>query len=425
MFQRISAVFPDVDMEWDFRKTYGRTVANKLQHLLAFLFVFNSIVLIYDWQLTHDAVLFTMRLASCILLVILLDQISEKGIHEFYYNRIKYVLVLSVVLPLYRYHVYQHVNSDLFSMELGLFVIAIWTVIRAIFLMLPTSWVIVTTCIHILGFSILTVLEQGYMFFWLYSQHILLLFLFSCVMFFVVWQFNKLLRNAYYLKEVVYKKLDSLRRVENAFASETTSQVLAHEIKTPLATASGYAQILNGYNDLPEPVHKMSEKILQSCNTIDEIIKTIRGLSFDALTLRKESILDVINDAEGLWQTALQDKSGHFVLEGNDYFVKVDKILLQSAISNLIRNAIEAKENSHVSVRLYDNQDMVRIDIENDKEIKRDLDDIFTVFKSSSKKNSTGVGLAFSKDVIEKMNGSIVCKTEKDKTCFTISLPMV
>ena len=424
MISQYLAVFSDKDIEWGFRKTYSAAVILKLQYMLAFLFAVNSIFLIFDWKHTHDIVLFVLRFSFISLMIAIMYKVGEDGVTRHYYSCMKGIIFLSVIVPLYRYHVYQHIDVQIYGTDLALFVVSLWTLIRSIFLILPPLWVLLSTIIHTGGFVMMVIFEKGVYFFVDHIQHIFLLGFFSGVMFFIVWQFNFLLRDAYFVKEIAYKKLDKLRRVESAFVSETTSQVLANELKTPLATASGYAQILQADTTLPNKVLNMSDKIMGSCNTMDSIIKSIRDMSFNDFSLTNEPLKNLVEDAKALWTTALQDKKVRLSIVGDNPASLVDKTLLQSVISNLVRNAIEAKYKGTVEIQISTHQNMAKINIVNNKKINRDLDRLFTVYEASDKQDSTGLGLAFCKDVVGKMNGTISCTTKEEETCFIISLPL-
>ena len=417
-------MFEDEKIEWGFRKVYGDTVVKRLQYMLSFLFSANAIIIVFDWQKTHDVSLLSMGVLFVVTMVVIMLKVDQEGITKYYYVCMKVIISLSVIMPLYRYHIYQNIKPDLYGEQLALFVVSLWAVIRSIFLILPPLWVIASTVVHSAGFVAMTVHAKGIFFFTNHFQHIFSFLIFSMVIFFIVWQFNMLLRQSYYVKEIAYRKLDKLRRVENAFVSETTSQVLAHELKMPLATTFGYAQILNSKKLLPASANKNVEKIMYSCRKMDNIIKSIRDMSFNELSVTQEPLQDLISDASSLWSASLDGNKLRLKISGDDAVVLVDKVLLQSVISNLLRNAIEAKKDGVISLRVDATTNEVKIHIENDTKMDRDLDSIFTVYEASNKRSSTGLGLAFCKDVIEKMNGTITCTTKDSETCFTISLPL-
>ena len=181
-----------------------------------------------------------------------------------------------------------------------------------------------------------------------------------------------------------------------------------------MATVSGYAQILKS----EELFH------LYANNNVDNIIKSIRDMSFNDFSVTQELFKGLISDASSLWNASVDDNKAHLKISGDNAMVLVDKILLQSVIFNLLHNAIEVKHGGKISLRVDTTTNAVKIYIPYDTKIDRDLDSIFTVYEASHKENSTDLGLAFYKDVMEKMNGTIACATQDSKTCFTITLPL-
>ena len=95
------------------------------------------------------------------------------------------------------------------------------------------------------------------------------------------------------------------------------------------------------------------------------------------------------------------------------------------AISNIIKNAIEhSKENQNIDITLESNKIYNEITITNyDAYIdEQDQKHIFERFykAKNSKEESIGIGLALSKSIIEKNNGTIKVKSNKEKTQFII-----
>ena len=101
-------------------------------------------------------------------------------------------------------------------------------------------------------------------------------------------------------------------------------------------------------------------------------------------------------------------------------------MLLQGAIANVVRNAIESKQNSVINIKNVIFKNEMHIIISNDKKIEiSNNQDIYNLFKNDkNKKGSTGIGIPFSKSVVEKFGGSINLKTENEKTIFTFILPI-
>nr|WP_237488125.1 ATP-binding protein [Hufsiella ginkgonis] len=109
--------------------------------------------------------------------------------------------------------------------------------------------------------------------------------------------------------------------------------------------------------------------------------------------------------------------------------VKGDKDQLLRCFNNLIKNAIEAiPENRKglIRISIAQRNDKVFVEIsDNGKGIPDGLRERIFNPNFTTKSSGTGLGLAFVKQAIENMLGSIHFKTEHDVgTTFYITLPL-
>jgi signal transduction histidine kinase len=95
------------------------------------------------------------------------------------------------------------------------------------------------------------------------------------------------------------------------------------------------------------------------------------------------------------------------------------------ALSNIIKNAIEhSKENSNIDIiinsnKIYNEIKVINYDAYIDEEDQKHIFERF--YKAKNRKDdSVGIGLALSKSIIEKDNGTIRLKSNKEKTEFSI-----
>lgn len=106
--------------------------------------------------------------------------------------------------------------------------------------------------------------------------------------------------------------------------------------------------------------------------------------------------------------------------------IKGDREKIRTAIENVIRNAYEKKqrEDFKINIDASSENEWAIISIkDNGEKIKEELKEkIFQPF-FSTKQKGLGIGLYQTKLLIEKNNGKIEAKNEKDGVCFTIKLP--
>lgn len=138
-----------------------------------------------------------------------------------------------------------------------------------------------------------------------------------------------------------------------------------------------------------------------------------------------ETIEEVIDILHG---KSLEKNISLRVISNKEIYLKHDRLWLQEALVNIVKNAIEHSiENSDVKLILEDNSIYTRIIINNKGDIisEDDLPNIFKRFykcKNSKKDDTIGIGLSLAKSIIEKHEGYIeVSSTAEDGTTFTIT----
>jgi len=112
--------------------------------------------------------------------------------------------------------------------------------------------------------------------------------------------------------------------------------------------------------------------------------------------------------------------------------VITDRNLLSQVLINLIKNALEhygedmTIEDPIIQVAISEEGEQVKIDVCNKGEgIAPELrEQIFVPF-FTTKEDGSGIGLSLSKQIMLKLGGDIILRTNsRDFTCFTISLPL-
>ena len=104
---------------------------------------------------------------------------------------------------------------------------------------------------------------------------------------------------------------------------------------------------------------------------------------------------------------------------------------LSQVLINLIKNALEnfrensAIDNPIIQIKVGEDTNLIRIGICNNGEtIPPELrEQIFVPF-FTTKENGSGIGLSLSKQIMLKLGGDIILRTDsRNFTCFTVSLP--
>ena len=235
------------------------------------------------------------------------------------------------------------------------------------------------------------------------------------------------------LKNEIYKTTIMLK--EQASNSKKDKEELkimlediSHQLKTPLTSINIYIDNLLD-NDIDYKIrNEFLKEIKKDINNMNFLILNLLKLSkFDTNTIKYEVkkykvdniISEVINNLSYLSDL----KNININVIGNKNIVlNCDYRWEIEAISNIVKNALEHC-CSKVEISYKEYKSYVEIRIINDGDIisKKDIKYIFDRFyKISNDKDSIGIGLALSKNIIEKDNGKINVISDNNSTIFEI-----
>ncbi|WP_372892416.1 two-component system sensor histidine kinase NtrB [Rhodosalinus sp.] len=217
------------------------------------------------------------------------------------------------------------------------------------------------------------------------------------------------------------------------------AQMLAHEIKNPLAGITGAAQLLSmnlGQEDLEltELIVAETRRILKLLEQVDEFGNT------KPPTLRPVNLHDVLDRAR---RSALLGVAAHMkIVEDYDPSLPLahgDPDQLLQVLLNLVKNAAQASDKEGGTIRLrtfYEHSFRLRradgdgralplqVEVIDDGPgLPADLEgDIFDPFVSG-RENGTGLGLALVSKIVSDHGGWISVSSVPGRTVFRISLP--
>ncbi|MXV49538.1 GHKL domain-containing protein [Pedobacter sp. HMF7647] len=226
-----------------------------------------------------------------------------------------------------------------------------------------------------------------------------------------------------------------LARSEREIAWKEMAKQVAHEIKNPLTPLKLGVQLLErSYREKDPNFNKKFEKFSKS------FIEQIESLSliaseFSNFAKMPETTLGDVNLREVIDKSIeVYKNSEHLVINLNDElggtFIQGDPEQLLRCFNNLIKNAIEAIPADRpgliqINMQKKDRRAAVSIS-DNGRGIPDGLKDRIFNPNFTTKSSGTGLGLAFVKQAIENMQGTISFKTSHDEgTEFYITLPLV
>lgn len=226
------------------------------------------------------------------------------------------------------------------------------------------------------------------------------------------------------------KELNSIEILRKDYISN-----VSHEIKTPIASIQGFAQLLEDDNLNSSEKKEYLNIILEETNRLSKISSNIIKLSKfqnqKIVTHKKEYRLDEqIRKAIIMLEKYFNEKNIMINFESKEITVFEDEDLIMEIWINLLSNAIKYTNNNgtiDVITKEHDNLIEVQISdngigIEKDK-IGKIFEKFYQVQKSHSSDGS-GLGLAIVKRIIELVNGEISVESEVGKgTTFFITIP--
>lgn len=226
---------------------------------------------------------------------------------------------------------------------------------------------------------------------------------------------NELLKTTIMLKEIA-----SINQKDKVLLKKSLEDI-SHQIKTPLTTITLILDNINETN-YKEKVKDMKRIVVNLNFLINSLLKLAR---FDAntITFKRDKILvsDLL-DKVILNVSILADlKEIEIIKKGELHsFVKGDFNWEEEALTNILKNSLEhSLKNNNIEIIVENNKLYTSITIK-DQGVgisEHDLKHIFERFYKgkNSSENSVGIGLALAKNIIEKNNGMISCKSELDK----------
>ena len=231
--------------------------------------------------------------------------------------------------------------------------------------------------------------------------------------------------------ELDRKELESWQKLIRVLTHEIMNSVapitnLTYSIRRSLKENIGSGRI---QKDVIDEAIEDTNIIESRSNSLMQFVENYRKLTkLGKVSFYEVDVRRLIENSVNIFKEEISNSNIKLSLVIDDrIIIKGDSKLLEQAFINLIKNAIEAlneTENPQISIKveLVENQALINVE-DNGAGIEPDkIDDIFIPFYTS-KENGSGIGLSLVKQIISIHKGIISVNSEKGKgTTFKIIL---
>ena len=225
------------------------------------------------------------------------------------------------------------------------------------------------------------------------------------------------------------------------YRREFTANV-SHELKTPLTSISGFAEIMKNGLVKPEDIPDMASSIYDEAQRlivlVNDIIK-LSALEDERLTYENEKInvIQLLEEIQGRLSNVISSKNIDFLIDknedNNDIVIEAPREIVTELFYNLCDNAIKYNKQDG-KVRVYVGRDRRKCIVSVSdtgigiapEHLERVFERFYRVDKSHSKEvGGTGLGLSIVKHNVNYLDGSISIDSKVDEGSeISVTIPV-
>jgi len=244
---------------------------------------------------------------------------------------------------------------------------------------------------------------------------------------------NELIGIVTILRDVTREKeIDRLK-------TELVSMV-AHELRSPLTSISGFSELLLDPTVNREQSEEYATIILKEANRLSELINKFLDISKieSGKSQVKKSPMQICDVLDKVLDVNLHqaEKKGIVVsvkVAPDIPLVLADRDMIEQAVLNLFSNAVKySPENTAIEIRLKDTDDAVLFEIEDngygisEESLPKIFDKFYRVSDNEHVRETSGTGLGLSlvKEIVEIHGGTISVKSKVGEgSTFSFTIP--
>ena len=232
--------------------------------------------------------------------------------------------------------------------------------------------------------------------------------------------------------------VDVTEKVEREQLRREFSANVSHELKTPLTSISGFAEIMQDGFVKDEDVKVFAGRIYKEAQRLIRLVGDVIRISrLDEGGLpyqwEKLDLYSLTHDIFSTLHEAAEKQEVHMYMEGGSTVLDTVPMIMEEVLYNVCDNAVKYNHRGgEVFVKLKDEGDAVRVNVRDTgigipkEDQERIFERFYRVDKSHSKEiGGTGLGLAIARNAIIMHRGAIkVHSMEGEGTTFTVRIPL-
>lgn len=213
--------------------------------------------------------------------------------------------------------------------------------------------------------------------------------------------------------------------MKNANMRQEFTANVSHELKTPLTSISGFAEIMQDGFVKDEDVKVFAGRIYKEAQRLIRLVGDvirISRLDEGGLPYQWEELdlYSMVHDIFSTLHEAAGKQEVHMYMEGGSTVLETVPTIMEEVLYNVCDNAIKYNHQSgEVFVRLKDEGDVVRVNVRDTgigipkEDQERIFERFYRVDKSHSKEiGGTGLGLSIVKHGVKTLNGRLWLNSE-------------
>ncbi|MGN0292712.1 MAG: sensor histidine kinase [Lachnospiraceae bacterium] len=233
------------------------------------------------------------------------------------------------------------------------------------------------------------------------------------------------------MADAIQKSIDTL--TQTAIQKEDFVANFAHELKTPLTSVIGYADMIYQKDLTREEIHNAAWYILDEGMRLEELSRKLMdliALNHQNFVLEELSAGELLDNLCETLRPVCENRQVTLQCETDDAYIHVEYDLFKTLLLNLVDNAIKAgasaicltgrTDDGHYTIAVSDNGCGIP-----GEEIDRITEAFYMVDKSRSRKqHGAGIGLALVSRICELHRAKLKFESEPGKgTTASVILP--